>query len=222
MLLTTRPMSWRTEPSRSLVPGLPWKYLLATMFVAVCDQLLGTSTSSWRKIVTPFSLPISAVRFSHSTLSNGEIFPSVKNRSNTSPRTPVSGEACASNDLPLSAGFTVAILFLHTPEFRHVRGTPIVYSSARGRVCATQKSPSQKVRRLACPSDNGRPREAHATSERPQKRKTVSRPEKENALPWAGSSSTQPQSRRPDLPSWESRNFTTCDRGTVGALGFFA
>ena len=48
------------------------------MFVAVCDQLFGTSTSSCLKIVTPFSFPISAVRFSHSTLSNGDIFPSVK------------------------------------------------------------------------------------------------------------------------------------------------
>jgi len=37
-------------------------------------QLFGTSTSSWRKIVTPFSLPISAERFSHSTASNGEFF----------------------------------------------------------------------------------------------------------------------------------------------------
>jgi hypothetical protein len=39
------------------------------MLVAVCDQLFGTSTSSWRKIVTPFSLPITAARFSHSTAS---------------------------------------------------------------------------------------------------------------------------------------------------------
>src|SRR6266403_1484365 len=74
-----------TELSRSRDPGLPWKYLLVTMLVAVCDQFLGTSTPSWRKMVTPFSLPISAVRFSHSTMSNGEVWPSVKYRLNTSP-----------------------------------------------------------------------------------------------------------------------------------------
>ena len=67
------------------VPGFPWKYLLATMLVAVCDQPLGTSTFSCLKIVVPFSLPINAVRFSHSTLSNGEIFPSVKKRSKKRP-----------------------------------------------------------------------------------------------------------------------------------------
>src|SRR5713101_1129911 len=60
MVLATRPISCRTEFSRSLVPGFPWKYLLQTMFVAVCDQFFGTSTPSWRKMVTPFSLPISA------------------------------------------------------------------------------------------------------------------------------------------------------------------
>src|SRR5947209_4039523 len=54
MVLATRPMSWRTEDSRSGVPILPWKYLLATMLTAVCDQVLGTSTSSWRKMVAPF------------------------------------------------------------------------------------------------------------------------------------------------------------------------
>src|SRR5262249_2973532 len=74
---TTTPMSWRTDVSRSLVPGLPWKYLLTTMFVAVCDQFFGTSIFSCLNIVTPFSLPIEAVRLSHSTASNGEILPSV-------------------------------------------------------------------------------------------------------------------------------------------------
>src|SRR5260370_6230595 len=78
IVFATRLMSCRTEFSRSLVPGFPWKYLLVTMFVAVCDQFLGTSTPSWRKMVVPFSLPISAVRFSHSTLSNPEVLPSVK------------------------------------------------------------------------------------------------------------------------------------------------
>src|SRR5579862_775189 len=55
------------------------------MLVAVCDQPLGTSTSSWRNIVLPFSLPIRATRRSHSTVSNGEVLPSVKYRSNSRP-----------------------------------------------------------------------------------------------------------------------------------------
>src|SRR5580692_1283101 len=55
------------------------------MLVAVCDQPFGTSTSSWRKIVLPFSLQISATRRSHSTASNGEVRPSVKYRSNSRP-----------------------------------------------------------------------------------------------------------------------------------------
>src|SRR5499425_1544164 len=112
MVLATRPISWRTEPSRSLVPGLPWKYLLATMLVAVCDQFFGTSTFSWRKMVTPFSFPISAVRFSHSTASNGEILPSVKKRSNFNPV----AFTLVSVAWPSMTGFTVAaILFLPAP-----------------------------------------------------------------------------------------------------------
>src|SRR5882672_3883787 len=55
------------------------------MFVAVCDQPFGTSTFSWRKIVLPFSLPISATRRSHSTASNGETLPSVNFRWNSRP-----------------------------------------------------------------------------------------------------------------------------------------
>src|ERR1700740_1324424 len=41
------------------------------MLVAVCDQLFGTSTSSWRESVTHFSFPVRAVAFSHSTASHG-------------------------------------------------------------------------------------------------------------------------------------------------------
>src|SRR5713226_8249368 len=78
MVFTTRLISCRTDRSRSGFPGFPWKYLLVTMLVAVCDQLFGTSTSSCRKMVTPFSFPISAVRFSHSTTSKGDFLPSVK------------------------------------------------------------------------------------------------------------------------------------------------
>ena len=135
IVFTTRPISWRTEPSRSGLPGLPWKYLLATMFVAVCDQFFGTSTSSWRKIVTPFSLPIRAVRFSHSTASNGEIFPSVKKRLKFNPvGVPCVSGAPASTDLPCSTGFTVAILFLQAPGPRFLEGTLLFYSSAVAKV----------------------------------------------------------------------------------------
>src|SRR5712671_6338444 len=114
IVLATRPINCRTDPSRSGVPGFPWKYLLVTMFVAVCDQLFGTSTSSWRKIVTPFSFPISAVRFSHSTASNGDFFPSVKCRWKVRPF-PVPAAVCSAaapsvaRDFPFNACFTVAI-----------------------------------------------------------------------------------------------------------------
>src|SRR5260370_38887382 len=104
-------MSCLTEFSRSLVPGLPWKYLLVTMFVAVCGQFLGTSTPSWRKMVAPFSLPISAVRFAHSTMSTAEVLPSVKRRANTNPFPALMWSVCVpvSTDLACNAGFTVAI-----------------------------------------------------------------------------------------------------------------
>src|SRR6266851_2130598 len=113
MVFTTRPISCRTDPSRCGVPGFPWKYLLLTMFVAVCDQLFGTSTSSCRKIVTPFSFPISAVRFSHSTASKGDFFPSVNTRSKLRPfpvpAAVLSTAASVAGDFPLNACFTVAI-----------------------------------------------------------------------------------------------------------------
>src|SRR2546429_1901993 len=109
----SRPISCRTDPSRWAVPGFPWKYLLVTMFVAVCDQLFGTSTSSWRKIVTPFSFPISAVRFSHSTASKGDFFPSVKYRWKLrpfpAPRAGFSAAVSVAGEFPLNACFTVAI-----------------------------------------------------------------------------------------------------------------
>src|SRR2546422_548418 len=113
MVFTTRPINCRTDPSRWAVPGFPWKYLLVTMFVAVCDQLLGTSTSSWRKIVTPFSFPINAVRFSHSTASKGDFFPSVKyrwkRRPLPAPRAGFSAAVSVAGEFPLNACFTVAI-----------------------------------------------------------------------------------------------------------------
>src|SRR5580704_18600745 len=96
------------------------------MFVAVCDQFFGTSTSSWRKMVTPFSFPISAVRFSHSTASNGEIFPSVKYLSKARPCcAPVfSGVVSVIGEFRVNACFTVAILPLRNLELPISRGTP--------------------------------------------------------------------------------------------------
>src|SRR5712692_3423727 len=141
MVFATRLMSCRTDPSRPGVPGFPLKYLLVTMLVAVCDQLLGTSTSSWRKIVTPFSLAISAVRFSHSTASNGDFFPSVKYRPKTrpvpAPPAVLAAAASVAGDFPLNTCFTVAIRSsaLSGPDSR--RGTLLFYSSASRRGTAS-------------------------------------------------------------------------------------
>lgn len=77
MVSTTRPMSCLTERSRWGVPGLPWKYFWATMFVAVIDHDFGTSTSFCSKKTSPFSFVIAAVRSSHSNASNGAVTPSV-------------------------------------------------------------------------------------------------------------------------------------------------
>src|SRR2546422_10561289 len=85
MAVATRPTSWRTLVSRSGDPFLPWKYLEATIFVAVIDQLLGTSTFFCSKITSPDSLVIAAVRCSHSTVSYGEIPSRLKYRRNSSP-----------------------------------------------------------------------------------------------------------------------------------------
>src|SRR5258707_1657269 len=110
------------------------------MFVAVCDQLFGTSTSSCRKIVTPFSFPISAVRFSHSTASKGDFFPSVNTRSKLRPfpvpAAVLSTAASVAGDFPLNACFTVAIRpsALLGPHSRG--GSPLFYSSASRRRAA--------------------------------------------------------------------------------------
>ena len=64
---------------------MPWKYLEATIFVAVIDQLFGTSTFFCSKMTSPDSLVIAAVRYSHSTLSYGEIPSRVKYRRNSKP-----------------------------------------------------------------------------------------------------------------------------------------
>src|SRR5260370_40720966 len=71
MLSTTRCTNWRTLCSRSGEPILPWKYLLTTMLVAVCDQSEGTSTSFCSKMIAPLSFPIAAVRCSQTISSYG-------------------------------------------------------------------------------------------------------------------------------------------------------
>src|SRR5438045_1202717 len=136
MVLATRLMSCRTDDSRSGAPILPWKYLLATMLVAVCDQVLGASTSSWRKMVTPFSFPISATRFSHSTASKGDFFPSVKYREKARPfpvRAVFSAAASVVCEFPLNACFTVAICPSRALDPATVRGTLLFYSPASSR-----------------------------------------------------------------------------------------
>ena len=137
MVLATRLMSWRTDVSRSAVPILPWKYLLATMLVAVCDQVFGTSTSSWRKMVTPFSLPMSAVRFSHSTASKGDFSPSVKYRGKARPFPPCAGVFSAATsvarEFPPHACFTVAICPSRAWIPPAYRGTLLFYSPAQGK-----------------------------------------------------------------------------------------
>src|SRR6516165_4956828 len=85
MVVATRPTSWRTLVSRSGVPFLPWKYLEATILVAVIDQPLGTSTFFCSKMTSPDSLVIAAVRYSHSTVSYGEMPSRVKYRRNSKP-----------------------------------------------------------------------------------------------------------------------------------------
>src|ERR1041384_7907213 len=44
IVLTTRPMSWRTLRSRCGVPSCPRKYFDTTTLVASCDHDFGTST----------------------------------------------------------------------------------------------------------------------------------------------------------------------------------
>ena len=82
MVSATREIICFTLVSRRDVPSGPRKYLLTTTFVAICDQNEGISTSFCSKTVSPFSLPIAAVRFSQVTSSNGWT-PSRVNRRST-------------------------------------------------------------------------------------------------------------------------------------------
>src|SRR5579875_3341192 len=68
----TRVTRARTPLSRSGVPTRPWRYLLATMLVAVMDQELGTSTSFCSKMSLPFQSWMTASRFSQVSSSKGE------------------------------------------------------------------------------------------------------------------------------------------------------
>ena len=88
MVSTTRPMSCLIERSRCAVPGFPWKYFWATMFVAVIDHVFGTSTSFCSKNTSPFSFVIAAVRSSHSRESKGCVAPSVKSLRKVRPLRP--------------------------------------------------------------------------------------------------------------------------------------
>ena len=71
MVSATREIICLTLVSRPGVPSFPRKYLLTTTFVAICDQNVGISQSFCSKTVSPFSLPMAAVRVSQVTSSNG-------------------------------------------------------------------------------------------------------------------------------------------------------
>ncbi len=86
MVAATRSINCLTEVSRSAWPTRPWKYFCTTMFVAVCDQDLGTSTFFCSKMTSPFSDVIAAVRSSHSIASYGETDASEYIRVIVSPR----------------------------------------------------------------------------------------------------------------------------------------
>jgi hypothetical protein len=65
-----RPIICFTERSRSGLDMRPRKYFCATMFVAVCDQNFGNSTSFCSN-AGPFLPGMWASRISHSTSSKG-------------------------------------------------------------------------------------------------------------------------------------------------------
>ena len=67
----TRSIICLAERSRCGVPRWPRKYLLATTWVASCDQAFGISRSFCSKTASPRSLVMIASRVSHSTVSYG-------------------------------------------------------------------------------------------------------------------------------------------------------
>src|ERR1700720_1151620 len=146
-------------------------------------------------MVTPFSLPISAVRFSHSTASKGEVLPSVKYRLNTSPVfSPValSAPSPVCSDLPCNAVLTVAIYSLRAPGLPPAEGGhPIIillpFWRRRCSQSQRRRQLDSRVRRVT--KQKIRPRLAVESG-----RKTGA---KRNALPRAGVIvTTQPTQQR--------------------------
>ena len=115
MVSTTRPISCRTERSRSGVPMVPRKYFETTMLVACCDQDFGISTSRCSNTTWPFSLPMTAERVSHSTASNGSIPSRVKNLGNSKPGTVTASAAPVDWPRTLSTDCADCIPFLLMP-----------------------------------------------------------------------------------------------------------
>ena len=85
MVSATRQIKARTPVSRSGVPIWPWRYLLATMLVAVMDQSTGDSTSFCSKMVLPLKSWMTASRRSHCTSEYGDTSALVKKRSQRTP-----------------------------------------------------------------------------------------------------------------------------------------
>ena len=71
MVSATRPIICLTLVSRSGVPSVPRKYLLAVTWVASWDHALGNSRPFCSNTVSPCSLVMVASRASHSTVSYG-------------------------------------------------------------------------------------------------------------------------------------------------------
>src|SRR5215471_14209455 len=120
-------MSCRTLRSRSGVPICPRKYFETTILVACCDHDLGISTSRCSKTTSPFSLPITAERRSHSISSNGSTPASVKNRGNASP-----AAAFLARGLSLSTIGTCDVPPLSTVCWP----APAAFMAARSSICA--------------------------------------------------------------------------------------
>src|SRR5579875_4163995 len=94
----TRETRARTPDSRSGVPTCPWRYLDATMLVAVMDQDEGTSTSFCSKMILPLKSWMMASRFSQVSSSKGLTPGLVKWRSNFKPRAVLRPESLAGLD----------------------------------------------------------------------------------------------------------------------------
>ena len=107
MLSATRVIRARTPSSRASVPLRPWRYLEATMLVAVMDQSEGTSTPFCSKIILPLKSWMMASRRSQVISSYGLTPGSVKRRGKLRPgaerREPTLGWAA----LPLAEGAAV-------------------------------------------------------------------------------------------------------------------